>query len=70
MAVDVTKVADALEVGQPQYLFKVAMNDLASEQHSPFDVTPNGQRFLVNLPEAPEPILLIQRFEKLLQRGQ
>ena len=47
MAVDVEAEGDTLEVGIPQRLFHLA-SDPTFVQRNPFDVTANGQRFLVN----------------------
>ena len=47
MAVDVKAEGDTLEVGSPQRLFPLA-SDPTFAQRNPFDVTADGQRFLVN----------------------
>ncbi len=47
MAVDVEAEGDTLEVGIPQRLFHLA-SDPTFLQRNPFDVTADGQRFLVN----------------------
>ena len=47
MAVDVEAEGDTLEVGIPQRLFHLA-SDPTFVQRNPFDVTGDGQRFLVN----------------------
>ena len=47
MAVDVEAEGDTLEVGIPQRLFSLA-SDPTFVQRNPFDVTADGQRFLVN----------------------
>jgi eukaryotic-like serine/threonine-protein kinase len=69
MAVSVANLGAVPQVGEPRSLFKVAINDIADD-FSPYDVTPDGQRFLVNSPEPPEPLLFIQGFQELLKRGQ
>jgi Tol biopolymer transport system component len=69
MAVSVEKLGSVPEVEDARHLFKIMTNDIASD-FSPYDVTPDGQRFLVNVPEPPEPLLFIQGFEELLKRGQ
>ena len=70
MVVDVTNLNAMHEIKEPQILFNVAMNDISLESFSPYDVTPDGQRFLVNIPETPEPLLFIQGLEKLMQKGE
>ena len=47
MAVDVEGEGDTLDVGIPQRLFQLA-SDPTFLQRNPFDVTADGQRFLVN----------------------
>ena len=47
MAVDVEGEGDTLEVGIPQRLFQLA-SDPTFQQRNPFDVTADGERFLVN----------------------
>ena len=47
IAVDVEAEGDTLEVGIPQRLFHLA-SDPTFVQRNPFDVTADGQRFLVN----------------------
>ena len=47
MAVDVEREGDTLEVGIPHRLFPLA-SDPTFLQRNPFDVTADGQRFLVN----------------------
>ena len=68
VVVRVTRFGEELKASEPQILFKVAINDIASGL-SPYDVTPDGQRFLVNVLETPEPLLLIQGLEELLKKG-
>jgi hypothetical protein len=46
----------------------LTINDIAAEISYPYDVTPDGQRFLVNVPEPPEPLLFIQGFDEFLKK--
>jgi eukaryotic-like serine/threonine-protein kinase len=68
MAVNVANLGGKPEIGEPRSLFRIAMAD--SAVFNPYDVAPDGQRFLVNLPETPQPLLFIQGIEELLKRGQ
>jgi hypothetical protein len=70
MVVSVSNLSGTPKIGEPQPLFKVSINDIAADNFSPYDVTPDGQRFLVNMLEPPEPLLYIQGIEELLQKGQ
>ena len=48
MAVEIDVTGDAPIIGPPQLLFEVAFRKPAASQRNVFDVTPDGQRFLVN----------------------
>jgi hypothetical protein len=56
------------ETFEPRRLFRIPINDIASTISCPFDVTPDGQRFLVNVPEPPEPLVFILGFEEFLKK--
>ena len=51
-------------MSEPRSLFKMTFNDIAVTLASPYDVHPDGQRFLVN---TPEPLLFVQGLEALLK---
>ena len=70
MAVNVSNLDTMNEVDEPTLLFKAKINDISSIATSPYDVHPDGDKFLVNIPEAPEPLLFIQGLKKLWQKGQ
>ena len=70
MVVSVLNSGTNIKFEEPQRLFKAEVNDIAITVASPYDVAPDGQRFLVNMPEPPEPLLFIQGIDKLLKRGQ
>ena len=53
--------------GAPRQLFRIPVNDITRGFTSPYDVTPDGQRFLLNIPEAPEPLLYISGLEQFLR---
>jgi hypothetical protein len=69
MAVSITDLGGTPKIGEPRRLFKVAINDISISVSSSYDVTRDGQRFLVNVLEPPEPLLFIQGIEELLQKG-
>jgi eukaryotic-like serine/threonine-protein kinase len=60
VAVDVTALARTGAAGARQVLFRVATNDIVRESFPAYAVSPDGQRFLVNAPMAPEPLTLMQ----------
>lgn len=64
MAVEMTPHGEPS--GPPKQLFRIPLNDITRGFTSPYDVTPDGQRFLLNIPEAPEPLLYISGLEHWL----
>jgi Tol biopolymer transport system component len=60
MAVDTSALARGEEPGRPQVLFHLVANDTARVGSAPYAVTADGQRFLVNVPIASDPLTLIQ----------
>jgi len=52
MALDFTP-GTAQPSATPRQLFRIQLNDLARLVYSPFEVSPDGQRFLLNVPESP-----------------
>ena len=67
MAVEIRSGA-AFEAGTPQALFTTSFKDVPG---SPYDVSSDGQRFLLNRPigeESSPPITLVQNWTALLKR--
>jgi serine/threonine protein kinase len=60
VAVDVSGLTRAGTVGARHVLFKMVTNDVTRELYPPYAVTRDGQRFLLSVPGAPEPLTLIQ----------
>jgi hypothetical protein len=56
-----------LQLGEPARLFRIPLNDL--NETTPYDVSPDGQRFLLNVPEAPLPLLFIRGVDRLISGG-
>ena len=56
------------EPGKPRVLFRIPLNDITSEWFPPYDVTSDGQRFLLNVPDRPEPLLFLQGLDALMAR--
>ena len=65
--VPITAAAGTLSVGAATRLFKIPLNDITLGFASPFDVSPDGQRFLLNVPDTPSPLLYIRGFQRLLK---
>jgi dipeptidyl aminopeptidase/acylaminoacyl peptidase len=60
VVVDMASFARTGSPGARTNLFRVVLNDIIREQQPPFAVAPDGKRFLLNVPSAPEPLTLIQ----------
>jgi Tol biopolymer transport system component len=69
MAVDVIPAGNALTVGSPRKLFAVPLNDISVSALSPYDVTSDGQRFLLNVPDRPEPLFFLQGLDAFVNRS-
>ena len=41
-------------------LFHIPLNDIGDDAFAPYDVAADGQRFLLNIPERPEPLFFLQ----------
>jgi hypothetical protein len=67
MAVDVSNVERTFAPGDSHRLFQMVMNDITRDYLAPFDVAPDGQRFLVNAPDPPQPLTLIQHVSAFLK---
>jgi hypothetical protein len=67
MAVDVSNIERTFAPGDSHRLFRRVMNDITRDYLAPFDVAPDGQRFLVNVPEPPLPLTLIQHVSAFLK---
>ena len=68
MAVPVTVRAGSLEAGAPHPLFELRANSTPGTQ---YDVTADGQRFIVSVPvqaEGASPLTLVLNWPALLQR--
>jgi len=58
-----------LEISTPVALFQMTMADINQGDVSPYDVAPDGQRFLINSPQAkPVPLTLVQNWQALVDR--
>jgi hypothetical protein len=66
MAVDVSALETTRAPGGPTRLFRLVLNDVIRDHYAPYDVAPDGERFLLNIADGPEPVMLIQRYERQL----
>jgi len=66
MAVAVTVVNGQLAFGDPKPLFRVLLNSNGGRLFPPYDVSPDGQRFLLNVAEAPQPLMFISGISHLI----
>ena len=66
MAASFSARGTTAEPGKPQPLFRIPLNDITADWFSPYDVTSNGQRFLLNVPDRPEPLMFLQGLDALV----
>jgi len=67
VAVDVSRLEETRQAGARRTLFRLVVNDVIRGAYAPYDVTADGQRFLVNVPEPSEPLTLIQGLTRLVE---
>jgi (2S)-methylsuccinyl-CoA dehydrogenase len=65
MAVEIT-TGTVQPAGTPKQLFRIPLNDITRSFASPFDVAPDGERFLLNVPETPSPLFYVRGLEQWL----
>jgi hypothetical protein len=70
MAAEVDGRGPSLDVRVVRALFKVSMTPLTINQGFPYDVSRDGQRFIVNTmtPQGSEPIVLLSNWLQVLRR--
>jgi len=68
MAVSLVRSRDSISPGKPQRLFRIPLNDITRTAVAPYDVSPDGQRFLLNVPDSPAPLFFLQGLEGLIAR--
>jgi len=49
-------------------LFAVPLNDISSSDVSRYDVSAGGRRFLLNVPDRPEPLFFLQGLDALARQ--
>jgi hypothetical protein len=57
MSAEVSDDGGTLRIGAPTQLFRIALNDIVRDFVSPYEPAPDGQRFLLNVPDSPTPLL-------------
>ena len=67
VAVDVSRLEETRQPGARRTLFRLVVNDVIRDGYAPYDVTADGQRFLVNVTEPSEPLTLIQGLTRLVE---
>ena len=68
MSVSVARSGSTITTGKPQRLFRIPLNDITRAGYSPYGVTPDGQRFLLNVPDRPTPLFFMEGLEGLVKR--
>jgi hypothetical protein len=66
MAVTLTRSGTSITPGQPQRLFRIPLNDITRSAWAPYDVSADGQRFLLNVPDRPTPLLFLQGLGRII----
>jgi hypothetical protein len=68
MAVSLVRSGNSITPGKPQRLFRIPLNDISRSTIAPYDVTPDGQRFLLNIPDRPTPLFFLQGLDRVIAR--
>ena len=68
MAASFTARGNTAEAGKPRPLFRIPLNDITAQWFSPYDVSSDGQRFLLNIPDRPEPLMFLQGLDAVMAR--
>ena len=67
MAVSLTRSGTSIVPGKPQRLFRIPLNDITRRSWAPYAVTPDGQRFLLNVPDRPTPLFFLQGLSAMVK---
>jgi dipeptidyl aminopeptidase/acylaminoacyl peptidase len=70
MAVDLVANGSSITPSDPKKLFSVPLNDIANaiNDSAPFAVAPDGQRFLLNVPDRPDSLFFLQGIDALMAK--
>ena len=60
MAVSLTRSGASIVPGKPQRLFRIPLNDITRAAYPPYGISPDGQRFLLNVPDRLTPLFYLQ----------
>jgi Tol biopolymer transport system component len=67
MSVSLSRSGATIVPGKPQRLFRIPLNDITRRGFPPYGVSPDGQRFLLNVPDRPTPLFFLQGLMGLLK---
>jgi Tol biopolymer transport system component len=67
MAAAILAEGATLGVGETTRLFRVPINDITKGFYSPYDVAPDGQRFLLNVPDRPSSLFFLRGLDGLVR---
>jgi Tol biopolymer transport system component len=67
MAVTLTRSGASITPGKPQRLFRIPLNDITRRSWSPYAVSADGRRFLLNVPDRPTPLFFLQGLEAMVK---
>jgi Tol biopolymer transport system component len=68
MVASLMRTGSTITPGKPQRLFRIPLNDITRRAYPPYGVAPDGQRFLLNVPDRPTPLFFLQGLEAALGR--
>jgi Tol biopolymer transport system component len=67
MAVSLTRSGASIVPGRPQRLFRIPLNDITRTSYAPYGVSPDGRRFLLNVPDRPTPLFYMQGLREMVK---
>ena len=67
MAVTLTRAGLSITPGQPQRLFRIPLNDITRASWPPYAAAPDGQRFLLNVPDRPTPLFFLEGLKAMVK---
>jgi Tol biopolymer transport system component/predicted Ser/Thr protein kinase len=67
MAASLNAAGDSITVGETTRLFRVPLNDVTRLFVPPYDVAPDGQRFLLNVPDRPSPLFFLRGLSAIVK---
>jgi Tol biopolymer transport system component len=67
MAATIVPAGASVSVSETARLFRVPLNDITKGFYAPYDVAPDGQRFLLNVPDRPSSLFFLQGLDAIVK---